>query len=187
MKPKIKKYVILRLYKGSEIFTGEDGKVKNENQEVTLQIDSLEFNNYVKHLPFSQYGKVKLEKTFQVETSYNDENGTFHPEVVTEIDTPTEVVQKIASMFVPKAVQMTPDQEKIAELTAKVEAMSKSQPNPENGKTPKISTDEQSEPTELDALRLEYEALLGKKPSHLMKEDRLREKIDHFKSLNVSE
>lgn len=187
MKTKSKKFVTLRIYKGSEIVTGEDGNVKNENQEVTVQIDSLEFQNYVKHLPFSQYRRVEILKCVEVKTAYTDAEGKYHAEETEEMQTPEEVLDVIKNMFVGKKAQLTPEQQRIADLEAKIESLMKSQPNPENGKAPKISNDEKAEPSLLDELRAEYETLSGKKPNHLMKEDKLQEKINELKALNVSE
>lgn len=187
MKTKSKKFVTLRIYKGSEIVKGENGQVKNENQEVTVQIDSLEFQNYVKHLPFSQYRRVDIVRCFEVTNGFNDEEGKYHAEDVKAIETPEEVQTAIESMFKSKKVQLTPDQQKIADLEAKLEMLMKAQPNPENDKAPKISVNEPAEPSLLDELRAEYEALAGKKPNHLMKEDKLQEKINELKALNVAE
>ncbi len=187
MKTKSKKFVTLRIYKGSEIITGENGVVKNENQEVTVQIDSLEFKNYVNHLPFSQYRRVDIVKCQEVQSAYHDAEGKYYPEEAQDIETPAEVTEAINSMFKGKKVALTPDQQKIADLEAKLEKLMKSEPNPENGKTPKIAVNEQSEPSLLDQLRSEYESLYGEKPSHLMKEKKLQEKINEIKSLDVSE
>jgi hypothetical protein len=187
MKTKSKKFVTLKIYKGSEIVRGEDGNVKNENQTVTIQIDSLEFKKYVEHLPFSQYRRVEILECFEVQTGYNNAEGKYHPEVIEKIETPKEVSDAITNMFKGKKAQLTPEQQRIADLEAKLESLMKSQPNPENGKTPKISVDERAEPSELDELRAEYESLAGKKPNHLLKEDKLRDKIAELKTLNVSE
>lgn len=110
----IKPTVQLRIYKGSEktfkVKNGENVCI-NENQKVTLTYDTLEWKNYFKYIGASGFGIIEVEKCF-------DNEGN-------EVDIPKEVADFVANVFVTPEAELTPDQKRIADLEAKIEALTK--------------------------------------------------------------
>lgn len=107
-----KPIVHLRVYKGiggnSNILKDGNGKIQNENHLVKEIYNTLEWSNYLKNIRVHGFVKVDVEKVI--------ENGE-------EIS--TEAIQKeVDSAMNPVAdVPQTPDQKRIAELEAKIDAL----------------------------------------------------------------
>jgi len=103
-----KAIVHLRVYKSngrdSEISYSADGSVQNENILVKLRHDTLEWSNYLKHLVVNGFVKVEVEKV---------------------IDGNIDSIKKEVNdaMFPIKEVVLSPEQKKIADLEAKLDAL----------------------------------------------------------------
>lgn len=105
-----KPFVKLRIYKGKEKLTNSKQVVVNENQLVTLQWNTLEWANYFKFISSAGFGMIEVEKCF-------DEKGE------SEIDTPEEITNFVANVFKTPEKELTPDQKRIADLEAKIDAL----------------------------------------------------------------
>lgn len=149
--------VQLRAYKtlglGNKVVKDEDGKIQNENQEIALIYGNLEWNNYLKYLGVHGFIRVDVEKV----TPEDDKLKEKISKEVSEALNPKEVVE------------LTPEQKKIAELEAKIEALIGGGQTKKNDK-PKDEG--------LKALQAEYEEVVGKKPFHGWDEATLKEKME---------
>ena len=58
----MKKVVILRVYKGSEILKNESGEIKTENQLIKLEYPSLYFKQNIENFALLGFGKVEIIK-----------------------------------------------------------------------------------------------------------------------------
>lgn len=150
-----KPIVHLRVYKGLQLFYDANGKVMNPNQLVKLTHDTIEWKNFLKNVQSLGFNSIKVEKML---------NGT----TLEEIEIPKEIEVEVADVFKKKEVELTADQKRIADLEAKIEALTKKE-KPEG-----INL--------LGELKEEYEKLSGKKAHHLWKEDKLVELIEELKS-----
>lgn len=155
----MKKVIWLRVYKGQEILKSEDGKVRNENSKVSLTHETLEWSLYLKSLPYNPYCKVEVEKVFEFKDGKYVE---------------CEISEKIKKEVLlahkgDQTVKLTPDQQRIADLEAKIDSLldKKSEKKDDN-----ISDDE------LEELRKQYFDKFGKKPHHLWKSDKIKEKLN---------
>ena len=118
-----KRIVHLRVYKGKELNFDENRKVRNENHLIKSREDSNEFKSVLQFLPNNNYCKVEVEKVFTVSVDEKTGKESYQETDGNDIK---EVVQKAFSNK-PKA-ELTSEQKRIAELEAKIEALS-------NGKT----------------------------------------------------
>jgi DNA-binding transcriptional MerR regulator len=150
-----KPIVHLRVYKGLQLFYDANGKVMNPNQLVKLTHDTIEWKNFLKNVQSLGFNSIKVEKML---------NGT----TLEEIEIQKEIEVEVADVFKKKEVELTADQKRIADLEARIEALSKKE-KPEG-----INL--------LGELKEEYEKLSGKKAHHLWKEDKLVELIEELKS-----
>lgn len=62
-----KRIVHLRVYRGKELNYDANGKVKNENNRVSITHDTVEWSNYMKHLPANGFCKVSVENASVLE------------------------------------------------------------------------------------------------------------------------
>lgn len=150
-----KPVVRLRWYKnngfGNQISRDENGKIQNKNQTVTEIYNTIEWNNYLKHIGVHGFIKVDAEEV-------TDPLGK----------TTKEQVQKEvnAALFPESNKPLTPEQKQIAELKAMVEALS-------GKKESKIDVVDE----DLTKTREEYVKVFGKKGHHSWSVEQLKEKI----------
>lgn len=168
-----KPVVSLRVYKGKQMSYDENGNVQNENQKVTLTHDTIQWKNFMTNLRMNGYIKVEVEKA-QIIDSVKQEDGHFKDKV-SDYDGIDEIKSEVKDYFEPKPIEKTP-QEEIAELKKQLqEFMSGKKPKEEKRESKKESTDN------LDALREEYIEVVGKKPHHMLGEEKLRKAIEKAK------
>lgn len=185
---KTKIYANLRIYKGDKILTDENGNVANENQTVTIQTGTMEFEKYLKTVSVSGYGKVVIESCVK-------EDGT-------KVETPEDVQKLYDSIFSKRAQDATPENAdkkrmaeleeqnaKLAERLAKLEANQNG--NSGDGFVPTIppATSQQSEPSNGNketnpktALRAEYKQLTGQNAPGVWGIDKLVSAIEEIKN-----
>lgn len=112
-----KQIVHLRVYKssgfGNQISKGEDGKIQNENYPVKVIHNTVEWANYLKYIGIHGFVKVEVEKVMQpIKDGYEE---------VKEFDA---IKKEVENALNPKAkTELTPEQKRIAELEAKLEAL----------------------------------------------------------------
>lgn len=151
-----KPIVHLRVYKGLQLFYDANGKVMNPNQIVKLTHDTIEWKNFIKNLSGLGFNSVKVEKVLSGDT-------------LEKIEISKEIIKEVEGVFKPKEKELSPDQKRIADLEAKIEALTKKD-------VAKVGINL------LEELKAEYETLSGKKAHHLATEATLAEKIQELKS-----
>lgn len=160
---KQKTVVHLRVYKGNgrneELSYDENRKVQNENILVKLTHDTLEWLNFIKNLKVLGYVKPTVEKVIEGK----EENKELVATIQKEVDSVNKPAEK----------EMTVEQKRIAELEAKLDALMN------GGKAPKAPNKEVKDADDsLDAIRAEYEKVVGKKPFHGWDEATLKQKME---------
>jgi hypothetical protein len=109
----MKKVIWLRIYRGNEILKRENGTIKNENSKVALTHNTLEWKLYLEHLRANPFCKVVVEKVLE------QKDGKY---VELEIPKSIEDEVRIAHLG-DQTVKLTPEQKRIAELEAKLDAL----------------------------------------------------------------
>lgn len=169
----------LQAYKGKKTYD-ENGNVASTNQKLTLIYGSKESESFLRHCKLIGFTDLEVKGIF-VDGEQDD----------THLD---EVKAEFSAVFQDKPVALTPDQKRIAELEAKLEALIA------GGKPPKAKASEPQESTEkeegaqepekkqtkaakaeLEKLRAEYRELLGKEPHNFAGVDKLKQAIRNHK------
>lgn len=125
MEKTVKKPIVhLRVYKNDgtgSVSYNADKTIKNENILVKLQHLSLEWNNYLKNLKYLGFVKVEVERVVPegVKAKENEHKDKSKFKAI---------IDEVNKAFKGKEKELTPEQKKIAELEAKIDALSKSKP-----------------------------------------------------------
>ena len=164
-----KPIIKLRCYRGSELNYTAEGKVKNENNLVSLAHGSKNWVIFMKNLSLNGFCKVEVEKAF-------NDLGESKYEEIKDLEIYKEEVSK--SFKSEKEVALTPDQKRIAELEAKLEAFMSGNTDKKEVKTEKVETKTESN---IDDVKKEYEKIVGKKPFYNWDKATLLEKIAEAK------
>jgi len=152
----MKKVVHLRVFKGAKILKDENGKVENENNKVSLSYGTLEWKNYLKRLIANGFCKVEVEKLFELKDKK-----------YVECEIPEKIKEEVLFAYKgDQTVKLTTEQQKIADLEAKLEAFMN-----------KGNDDDKDDDEELKDLQVKYEEKFGKKPHHMMKIKKLKEEL----------
>ena len=157
----MKKVVYLQVYLGKEVLLKQNGKVSNQNQTVTLEYPTQEWDNYMKHLSASGFCKVEVLKVSNIVP----DNGTYKYENCEDFSEIKELVKKQHINKLEKP--LSKEQIEINELKKQVEQLLKVK-EPEKVK---------ENDTELEDLRTKYEAKFNKKPHHMMGIKKLKEEL----------
>lgn len=111
----MKKVVWLQIYKGSKVLYNENGKVENENQNVKLIYETLEWTNFLKAIRYNPYCKVEVIKVLQ---PTKDENNKIEYK---EIEISESIKKEVLIAHKGDVeVKLTPEQKEIAELKAQM-------------------------------------------------------------------
>lgn len=174
---KTKKVVHLRVYKGNgkdlSLSYDENQNVKNENILVKLTHNTLEWNNYLKHIRVNGFVKAKVEKVLQ------DGKEVSTKDIAKEVENAINPVEK---------KELTYDQKRIADLEAKIDALSNQKnnnasdesPGNEDGSNDSSNETQNNGPSNEDALKLarsEYQKVFGKKGHHTWDVEKINQKI----------
>ncbi len=155
-KPKAKKIVALKVYKGVEMLQKPDGSIHNETQYIRTEHGTNEWACLMKFLNSSGYCKVVVEDVYFMDGTKLDSS---------EI---TLIKEEVKKAFTFNTIQdLTPEQKKIQELEAKINSLMDS------------SADEK---TSIQKLRSEYYELAGKRCSPRWNEQELEQKILELKA-----
>ena len=155
-KPKAKKIVALKVYKGVEMLQKPDGSIHNETQYIKTEHGTNEWACLMKFLNSSGYCKVVVEDAYFMDGTKLDSS---------EI---TPIKKEVKEAFTFNTIQdLTPEQKKIQELEAKLNSL--------------IEGDA-SEKTKIQKLRSEYYQLAGKRCSPRWGEQELEQKILELKA-----
>lgn len=163
MSNEVKKPIVhLRVFKGNQMTYDANGKILNQNQLVKIKHDTIEWKNFLNNLIASGYTSAKIEKVIYI--SFVDGK-----EVVQEAEISSTIQSEVDAKFKANAPVLTPEQQQIAELTARLDALTKQQA-PTGGVVL------------LDQYRAEYKELVGKDADTRWKEARILEEMETFKA-----
>lgn len=163
----MKKVVWLQIFRGNEILYKADGSPSNENQIVKLQHGNHEWFNYLKLLSGAGLCVVKVLKVLI------KKDGEF-----VETDIPDELIKEVRLAHEGnKTVILTEEQKRIVDL----EELNKKMQEQIQSLVDKTGLSsnglEKGQGSELEDLKSEYQAKFGKKPHHLWKEKKLKQKL----------
>jgi hypothetical protein len=159
-----KPIVKLRVYRGVELNYDAKGNVKNENFLISVEHGTNLWKLTMKNLKLNGYCKVEVESVWQLQS-----DSTYK-----EVEDKNAIVKEVKNSFeFEKEVVLTPDQKRIAELEAKLEAFM-------NGGVKKEVVEEVTE-NSLEDIRAEYQVVVGKKPFNGWDKETLIEKIKEAK------
>jgi hypothetical protein len=164
MSNEVKKPVVhLRVFKGNQMTYDGNGKVLNPNQLVKIKYDTIEWKNFLNNLVASGYTSAKVEKSLYISFIDGKEN------VEEANNTIADLQKEVDAKFAVNAPKLSPEQQQIADLTARLDALTK-QTAPAGGVVL------------LDKYREEYKALVGKDADTRWKEARILEEMETFKA-----
>lgn len=158
--------VTMRLYKGVKSFD-EYGNITSKTQLLKLNYGRKQWKVFEKTVQRLGFTEIKVENCVDLTTRSVEGKDI----VYKTIDTPDEILKSIENIFKIDESLLTPEQREIKELREMVKALSNKE------KEPKKVEDN----SEIEALRAEYQELVGKKPSHLMKAKGLKKAIEEAK------
>lgn len=180
-----KPIVRLRVYKGQKMSFDETGKPQNENQKVTLTHDTVQWTNFMKNMRANGYARVDVENVEYIE-SVKGSDGFFKDEV-SKVDAETidSIKAEVKNSFEVKVAELTPEQKKIQELEAKINALASGSAKVKEEKPKKdvkdievnAETVNAEKKEDISDLRAEYEKKFKKRPFNGWDADKLREKL----------
>lgn len=159
----MKKVVYLQVYVGKELLLKQNGKVSNQNQTVTLEYPTQEWDNYMKHLSSSGFCKVDVFKVKDI----HQNKGDYKYENCDDFNEIKEIVKKHHVNKLEKP--LSKEQIEINELKKQVEKLLEV-------KEPK-KVKEVAKSNELEDLKKKYEAKFNKKPHHMIGIKKLKEEL----------
>lgn len=104
----MRKTAVLRIYKGSELLQRANGTFANENQEMSLTYNDLRWPEHLQNIKKMGVCKVEVVKFY-------DGNE--------EAEIPKELTAEIEALLKKPQTVLTPEQQQIKDLEAKVEAL----------------------------------------------------------------
>lgn len=169
--------VTLRVYQNN-IRKDKDGNPYYENQPVKIEgYGRLAWKTFMKSAK-TQYTKMHVEAVHEETLWFEDgKDNKGNKKKVRKfkydlIETPQEIIDEVTEVMKNEGQKLTPDQERIAKLEAKIEALTNGQIE-ETDKTPDVNE-------ELEAARESYLELTGKKPHHMWKLSTINTKIKEY-------
>lgn len=166
---KQKPIVHLRVFRqegnSKDIVYNSEGKPLNENHLVKLEYDTLQWRETIKNLNVF-YVIAKVEKVLQpTEEGYE------------EIKNFSSIEKELQDAFNPtQKRELTPEQKKIADLEAKIDALTRGQAPVKD-----IDVEDAEIVDDLSEARKEYQDHFGKKGHHSWTAEQIREKIEEDK------
>lgn len=156
-----KPIIKLRAYRGTEINYDANGKVKNENNLVSLEYGTRMWELYLKNLKLSGLCRIEVESGFKVlEVGY---------EPIKDLSVYEKEVQ---DAFISKEdVALTPDQQRIADLEAKLDLFMKKEQSEKNIKSDKKV---------YASIKDEYIDIVGKRPFGAWDDETIKTKLEEF-------
>ena len=170
-KPKDRKIVKIKVYKGDQILLKQDGTINNEFHYIKTEHGTNEWKCLMKHLKHAGYCEVHVEDVQVI-----SENKIFKLKE-SEI---SSIKKEVNNFFNFKTKQhLSPEQKKIKELEEKLNNLLKN-----SNKTQELydSDQESEEKTEMQLLRSEYFNLAGKRCSPKWDKETLEQKIQELKA-----
>ena len=122
----------LRLYYGKQMYDSK-GNVVTRNEGVSIQYDTLEYMNFMKHLIANGVSMVKVEKAYNLDET-NDKESVESPNRYKEIEDISEYENDIKKYLEVPEKDLTPEQKRIKDLEEKLESLLQNQPEPKEHK-----------------------------------------------------
>jgi len=116
----------LRLYYGKQMYDSK-GNVVTRNEGVSVQYDTLEYMNFMKHLLANGVSMVKVEKAFNL-NEVNDNESVESPNRYKEIEDVSEYENDIKKYLEIPEKELTPEQKRIKDLEEKIDSLLQNQP-----------------------------------------------------------
>jgi len=173
-KPKDRKIVKIKVYKGDQILLKQDGTISNEFHYIRTRYGTNEWKclmKHLKHLKHSGYCEVYVEG---VQVISGDKIFKLNESEISSIK------KEVKDFFNFKTKQhLSPEQKEIKELREKLDNLLKN-----SNKTQELNDSDQEpeEKTEMQLLRSEYFNLAGKRCSPKWDKETLEQKIQGLKT-----
>ncbi|MGV2452442.1 UNVERIFIED_CONTAM: hypothetical protein POZ17_19720 [Ralstonia mannitolilytica] len=123
----------LRLYYGKQMYDSK-GNVVTRNEGISIQYDTLEYMNFMKHLIANGVSSVKVEKAYNLDEA-NDNESVQSPNRYKEIENVSEYENDINKYLEVPEKELTPEQKRIKDLEEKLESLLQNQPEPKEHKS----------------------------------------------------
>lgn len=157
--------VTLQLVKGDQILKDEQGRIANTHQSAKYIYGSGEWVNALKQFVSLGFGRAEVTEVTKRKEKTEKVDGV---DVITatyeKIETPENIVAELKAIFAGKVVELTPDQQRIADLESKLEALMSA-----NMEDPEVAA--------LKEARERYEQVAGKKGGPKWTVEEINEKI----------
>lgn len=182
--------VKLMLYRGKKTYN-EHGKVSSDHQEMDAPMyPSLEWDKYVDNINQLYTGADVLSVKEIIKTVKQNPDlpkGEVLVTVTLEDEVSKEVIDKVSgqikSTFAAPEKELTPQEQRIADLEAKLEALVSGTKVEVVKAAPKIdNTPIDDDVDDIPALRMKYITLTGSEPDKRWKEKKLNEEIAKAKA-----
>ena len=178
----LKKIVHLRWYKGQQILKSESGQIVNENESMKITHGNIEWKNLLKNARLMGFAKIEVEKLLQPKEKQVEEMNTkgetvkrmvVEYDVVDDVKEISAVQSELDIALNGPAVQLTPEQARIAALEATIERLSaivggtsKDPINEVQVMIEKVTTGNTDALNDIEAARAEYLAVTETKAHH---------------------
>ncbi|WP_288373964.1 hypothetical protein [uncultured Chryseobacterium sp.] len=123
----------LRLYYGKQMYDSK-GNVLTKNEGVSIQYDTLEYMNFMKHLLANGVSMVKVEKAYNLDEK-NDKESVESPNRYKEIEDISEYEKDIKKYLEFPEKDLTPEQKRIKDLEERIDSLLQNQPEPKEPKS----------------------------------------------------
>lgn len=123
----------LRLYYGKQMYDSK-GNVLTKNEGVSIQYDTLEYMNFMKHLLANGVSMVKVEKAYNLDEK-NDKESVESPNRYKEIEDISEYEKDIKKYLEFPEKDLTPEQKRIKDLEERIDSLLQNQPEPKESKS----------------------------------------------------
>lgn len=164
--------ISVRVYKGKQMSFDAKGNAQNDNQSIKYVHDTVEWANFLKNISANGYCKVDVESVKIIEKV---KENNFFVDKVSDYENVDAIKKEVETAFKNQTEEvLTPEQQKIADLEAKLNALLGLK---EEKPSKKEVKKEISNPEDLEVLRAEYTDKVGKKPFHGWDAEQLKEKI----------
>ncbi len=166
--------ISVRVYKGSKMSFDAKGNAQNENQSIKYVHDTVEWANFLKNISANGYCKVEVESVKVIEKV---KENNFFVDKVSDYENIDAIKKEVEIAFKNQTEEkLTPEQQKIADLEAKLNALLGKKEEVVEEKPKKVKQ-ETSNPEDIEVLREEYKKAFGKKPFAGWGSDILKEKM----------
>jgi hypothetical protein len=163
--------VHLQVHRGKTLTFNSKGESTNENHPVVIVYDTPEWVNYLKHLLPNGIIKAEVKKVLDL-TKVNEGKTKEDKDYYQSVSDFSKIQTEVDKWLVPTEAQLTPEQQRIADLEARLDALT-------NGTT-NIPYDKEA----LKASRAEYEKVTGKKGGPTWDIETINQKIEEFNKAN---